>query len=97
LTGLKPYRVDVRWQLGYRFRDLQKDIVSARKIRYEDLDRANEQTFIKEQELAEMIYAAERLGVPKRDIFKIAKEAGVGVANYKRIFRGQKPNLKPAD
>jgi len=97
LTGLKPYRVDVREQLGYRFRDLQKDIVSARKIRYEDLDRANEQTFIKEQELAEMIYAAERLGVPKRDIFKIAKEAGVGVANYKRIFRGQKPNLKPAD
>jgi hypothetical protein len=97
LTGLKPYRVDVREQLGYRFRDLQKDIVSARKIRYEDLERANEQAFIKEQELAEMIYAAERLGVPKRDIFKIAKEAGVGVANYKRIYRGQRPNLKPAD
>ena len=97
LTGLKPYRVDVREQLGYRFRDLQKDIVSARKIRYEDLERANEQAFIKEQELAEMIYAAERLGVPKRDIFRIAKEAGVGVANYKRIYRGQRPNLKPAD
>jgi hypothetical protein len=97
LTGLKPYRVDVREQLGYRFRDLQKDIVKARKIRKEDLERANEQTFIKEQELAEMIYAAERLGVPKRDIFRIAKEAGVGLANYKRIYRGQKPNLKPAD
>ena len=97
LTGLKPYRVDVREQLGYRFRDLQKDIVKARKIRKEDLERANEQTFIKEQELAEMIYAAERLGVPKRDIFRIAKEAGVGLANYKRIYRGQKPNLKLAD
>lgn len=93
LTGLKPYRIDVREQLGYRLRDLQKDLVSARNIRYEDVNRANEQLFIKEQEVAELMHAAERNGVPKEDIFKIAKEARLGVANYTRIYRGEKPNL----
>jgi hypothetical protein len=119
LTGLKPYRVDVREQLSFRLRDLKKEIDSAKNIRFDEAEgiidkakvilrgdeffplnakrRAEERTFVKEQEVKELFDAAERLGVPKRDIFKIAKEAGIGVANYKRIYRGQRPNLKPAD
>ena len=118
-TGLRPYRVDVREQLGFRLRDLKREIDSAKNIRFDEAEgiidkaqvilrgdeffplnakrRAEERTFVKEQEAQELFHAAERHGVPKAEIFRIATDAGFTKDNYRRIYRGQKPTLEIAD
>jgi hypothetical protein len=118
-TGLKPYRVDVREQLGFRLRDLKEEIDSAKKIRLDEAEgiidqaqvilrgdeffplnakrRAEERTFVKEQEVKELLDAAQRHGVPYKDVKKIALDAGIGLENYRRIIRGEKLTLEIAE
>jgi hypothetical protein len=96
-TGLKPYRIDVKEQLGYKLRDLNNSVRDAKKLRYKDVAEAEEQLYEVEQEMQELLLAAERLGVPRPEVYKIVKEARISKENYLRIRRGGKPKLEVPD
>ena len=96
-TGLKPYRIDIKEQLGYKLRDLNNSVRDAKKLRYKDVAEAEEQLYKVEQEIQELLLAAERLGVPRPDVYNIVKEARISKENYLRIRRGGKPKLEAPD
>ena len=94
LTGLKPYRVNVEEQLGYKLRDFRERRRDATRLKYDDVEKAEDQLAEVDAEIRELMHAAERLGVHKKKIFSISKEAGLGVENTKNIYIGKKKYLR---
>jgi len=91
LTGLKPYRINVEEQLGYKLRDFKKRRGDAISLRYDDPEKATEQLAEVDAEIRELMHAAERLGVHKKKIFSISKEVGLASAeNTRNIYIGKK-------
>ena len=91
LTGLKPYRVNVEEQLGYKLKDFRERRGNAISLRYDDPEKATEQLAEVDAEIRELMHAAERLGVHKKKIFSIAKEVGLASAeNTRNIYIGKK-------
>ena len=94
LTGLKPYRIDIEEQLGYKLRDFRERRRDATRLKYDDPEKATEQLAEVDAEIRELMHAAERLGVHKKKIFSISKEAGLGVENTRNIYIGKKQFIR---
>jgi len=94
LTGLKPYRIDIEEQLGYKLRDFRERRRDATRLRYDDSEKATEKLAEVDAEIRELMHAAERLGVHKKKIFSISKEAGLGVENTRNIYIGKKQFIR---
>ena len=59
-----------------------------------DPEKATEQLAEVDAEIRELMHAAERLGVHKKKIFSISKEAGLGVENTRNIYIGKKQFIR---
>lgn len=76
LTGLKPYNVDILKQSQFKIKELKDRLSEAKRLKYDNLDQANDAAKKIQKEMYELSERAQRLGVSRADIAKAFMDWG---------------------